>query len=37
MARGQAEWLHGSGPPQETSITSVVPDPKLSDPQDLQL
>jgi hypothetical protein len=25
----------GSGPPQETSVHSLVPDPRLSDPQDL--
>jgi hypothetical protein len=28
--RDQAERLHGSGPPQETSIASLVPDPRLS-------
>jgi hypothetical protein len=33
--RDQAEQLHGSGPPQETSIASLVPDPRLSDAQDL--
>jgi hypothetical protein len=31
----QAERLHGSRLPQETSIDSLVPDPKLSDAQDL--
>jgi hypothetical protein len=25
----------GSGPPQETNVHSLVPDPRLSDPQDL--
>jgi hypothetical protein len=30
--RDQAEQLHGSGPPQDTSVSSLVPDPKLSDP-----
>jgi hypothetical protein len=34
MVRDQAERLHGSGLPHETSIASLVPDPKLSDAQD---
>jgi hypothetical protein len=34
--RDQAERLHGSGLPQETSIASLVLDPKLSDAQDLK-
>jgi hypothetical protein len=33
--RDQAEQLHGSGPLQETSVSSLVPDPRLSDSQDL--
>jgi hypothetical protein len=32
--RNQAKRLHGFGPPQETSIHSLEPDPRLSDPQD---
>jgi hypothetical protein len=31
----QAERLHGSGPPLEASVSSLVLDPKLSDAQDL--
>jgi hypothetical protein len=30
----QAKRLHDSGPPQETSIHSLEPDPRLSDPHD---
>jgi hypothetical protein len=32
--RDQAKRLHGSEPPQETSIHSLEPEPRLSDPQD---
>jgi hypothetical protein len=32
--RDQAKRLHDSGPPQGTSIHSLEPDPRLSDPHD---
>jgi hypothetical protein len=32
--RDQAKQLHGSGPPRETSIHSLEPDPRLPNPQD---
>jgi hypothetical protein len=34
MVGDQAERLHGSRLPQETSVHSLEPDPRLSDPQD---
>jgi hypothetical protein len=33
--RDQAERLHGPRPPQETSVRSLAPVLRLSDPQDL--
>jgi hypothetical protein len=34
MVRDQAKRLHGSEAPQETSVHSLEPDPRLPDAQD---